>query len=111
MADPAPLLSPLTKPDATNETITSTVQTLTDQAKASAASIGDYLWDTFNAVFDAAGQTAPEHQHKLVELLSQLRQITATDADGQPLKYEGGVVWRDLPSFGWVARDRWNFGQ
>ncbi len=106
---PIHILEPLIEPDATEHTVATAVQTLNDQA-TSASSIGDYLWEAFNAVFDVAARTPPEKQGRLLEFLGRLRQTTATDANGQPLSYEGGVVWKDMPSFGWVSRDLWNFG-
>jgi len=77
--------------------------------------MADYLWDTFNEVFDLAGKTAGANQQHIIDLLLGLRKNTILD-DGtcQPLRIEAageGVVWRDLPSFGWVARDLWNFGE
>lgn len=77
--------------------------------------MADYLWDTFSSVFDLAGKTAPDNQHTIIELLVTLRKKTILhDGTCQPLRIEAageGVVWRDLPSFGWVARDLWNFGE
>jgi len=77
--------------------------------------MADYLWDTFNEVFVLAGKTAGANQQHIIDLLLGLRKNTILD-DGtcQPLRIEAageGVVWRDLPSFGWVARDLWNFGE
>ena len=109
MTTPIHVLEPLIEPDATEQTVAAAVQTFNDQA-SSAYTIGDYLWEAFNAVFDVAARTPPEKQGRLLEFADRLRQTTATDANGQPLSYEGGVVWKDMPSFGWVARDLWNFG-
>ncbi|KAL2167674.1 hypothetical protein VTG60DRAFT_935 [Thermothelomyces hinnuleus] len=109
MSTPAQLLEPLTNPSATADTVSAAVQGFNTQARASASTIGDYLWDAFNAVFKAAGRTPPEHQGRLIDFLAQLRGTTVTDAEGKVLKHEDGEVWRDLPTFGWVARDLWNF--
>lgn len=110
MSAPAELLKPLTDPSATPDTVTTAVHGFNTQASASASSIGDFLWDAFNAVFQAVGRTPPAHQAHLLDFLAQLRQTTATDAEGKSLRYEDGEVWRDLPTFGWIARDLWNFG-
>lgn len=108
---PAQLLEPLAGPQAGDPSaVAAAVHGFTDQVRAAAPAVGDYLWDAFHAVFAAAGRTPPERQGPLVEFLTRLRQTTAAGADGQPLRYEGGEVWRDMPSFGWVARDLWNFG-
>ncbi|KAL2151442.1 hypothetical protein VTH82DRAFT_6540 [Thermothelomyces myriococcoides] len=109
MSTPAQLLEPLTEPSATADTVSAAVQGFNDQARASASTIGDYLWDAFNAVFKAAGRTPPEHQGPLIDFLVRLRGTTVTDEEGKVLKHEDGQVWTDLPTFGWVARDLWNF--
>ncbi|KAK1832035.1 hypothetical protein QBC39DRAFT_390925 [Podospora conica] len=102
------LLAAPTLPD----DIPSAVRKLSDQAASiPAPETADFLWDVFNAVFDAAGQ-APSEKHitSLVELLVQLRKTEVKDpATGEARTYDDGKVWTDLPSFGWVARDLWNF--
>ncbi|KAL2163569.1 hypothetical protein VTH06DRAFT_5627 [Thermothelomyces fergusii] len=109
MTTPAQLLEPLTRPSATADSVSAAVQGFTGQARAAASTIGDYLWDAFNAVFNAAGRTPPGDQGRLIDFLAQLRGATVTDAEGKVLKHEDGQVWRDLPTFGWVARALWNF--
>ncbi|KXX73226.1 hypothetical protein MMYC01_210222 [Madurella mycetomatis] len=104
------VLETLTNPQAADEAVAAAVQTFSDKASTySASSIGDYLWDAFNEIFAVVGRTPPERQTRLVQFLGQLKDRTVVDTQGQPLSYEGGVVWRDLPSFGWIARDLWNF--
>lgn len=104
-------LEPLSNPQAADEAVAAAVQTFSEQAStSSASSIGDYLWDAFNVIFAVVGRTPPERQTRLVQFLDQLKGRTVVDAQGQPLSYEGGVVWKDLPSLGWIARDLWNFG-
>ncbi|GAB1317446.1 hypothetical protein MFIFM68171_07656 [Madurella fahalii] len=110
MTVPSGVLEPLTNPQAADEAVAEAVQAFTDTASAhSTSSIGDHLWDAFNLVFAVVARTPPERQTRLVDFLDRLQETTVTDAQGQPLSYEGGVVWKDLPSFGWVARDLWNF--
>ncbi|KAK4233617.1 hypothetical protein C8A03DRAFT_47882 [Achaetomium macrosporum] len=108
------VLDGLTEPHAADDVgaVAEAVRTFNERAKSassSSSSVGDFVWEAFNAVFDVAGRTPPERQGGVVDLLGRLRHTTATDADGQPLTYEGGVVWKDMPSFAWVARDLWNF--
>ncbi|KAL2882832.1 hypothetical protein SGCOL_001522 [Colletotrichum sp. CLE4] len=86
-----------------------TVSEFRDLAKKSESQIEDFLWDTYNAIFAVAKQTSPEHQTPLIDFLQRLRETTVTASDGQPLKLNSQVVWKDLPTFGWVARDLWNF--
>ncbi|KAJ3950829.1 hypothetical protein N0V92_012780 [Colletotrichum tropicale] len=86
-----------------------TIQKYNDLAKAAESSLEDFLWDTYNAIFATAKQTPPEKQAPLVDFVQRLRETTVTGSDGQALHLSEGVVWKDLPTFGWVARDLWNF--
>ncbi|EFQ30863.1 hypothetical protein CGRA01v4_12931 [Colletotrichum graminicola] len=95
--------------DTSEKAIDDTVQEFNTLAKNSQSEIEDFLWDMYNAVFAVAKQTPPEKQGPLVHFLQRLRDTTVTASDGQPLKLSNQVVWKDLPTFGWVARDLWNF--
>ncbi|KAJ0165065.1 hypothetical protein CTA2_12447 [Colletotrichum tanaceti] len=86
-----------------------TVQEFKDLAKKAETEIEDFLWDTYNAIFAVASQTPAEKQGPLVDFLQRLRETTVTASGGQPLKLSNQVVWKGLPTFGWVARDVWNF--
>jgi hypothetical protein len=115
MSTPAQLLEPLTNPStATPEAITAAVEGFNVQVQAggrpSEESVGNYVWEAFNALFDAAGRILPEHQAPLVEFLVRLQQTTARNADGEVLKLRSSEVWRDLPDFGMVARESLNYG-
>ncbi|KAK4152380.1 hypothetical protein C8A00DRAFT_34907 [Chaetomidium leptoderma] len=114
MSDPVKLLEPLADPSAANETIAAAVKGFNDQAKAAAAesesSVECYVWDAFGKLFDVVGRTPPEHQGKLLDFSAELQQTTVTDADGKPLKISGfGKLWEDMPQFGMIVRDLWNF--
>ncbi|KAK1962806.1 hypothetical protein LY78DRAFT_683771 [Colletotrichum sublineola] len=103
-------LDAFVKSGATDEkALNDTVQEFNTLAKKAQSEIEDFLWDTYNAVFAVAKQTSPENQGPLVHFLQRLRETTVTASDGQPLKLSNQVVWKDLPTFGWVARDLWNF--
>ncbi|KAK1705797.1 hypothetical protein BDP67DRAFT_530346 [Colletotrichum lupini] len=93
------------------QALENTVDEFKDLAKKSESQIEDFLWDTYNAIFAVAKQTPPEKQTPLLDFLQRLRETTVTASDGQPLKLNNQVVWKDLPTFGWVARDLWNFGE
>lgn len=105
------LLSSLETADDKQDAVTAVVRQLSEQAANSGAGIGDFLWDVFNALFDVVGDTAPENQDALIDFIAKLRQEDVSDNNGQPVTYEGDRVWTDLPSFGWLVRDIWNFGQ
>ncbi|KAJ0300192.1 hypothetical protein COL5a_003859 [Colletotrichum fioriniae] len=104
-------LSSFVKTDGTTDkkALENTVDEFKDLAKKSESQIEDFLWDTYNAIFAVAKQTPPEKQAPLLDFLQRLRETTVTASDGQPLKLNNQVVWKDLPTFGWVARDLWNF--
>jgi len=105
------LLSSLETADNRQDAVAAAVRQLSEQAATSGEGIGDFLWDVFNAVFDVAGDTAPENQDALIDFILKLRQEDVSDRNGQPVTYEGARVWTGLPSFGWVVRDGWNFGK
>ncbi|KAH6847181.1 hypothetical protein B0I37DRAFT_374428 [Chaetomium sp. MPI-CAGE-AT-0009] len=112
---PAQLLEPLANPSpgaATADAVQAAVQGFSDQLRAnqaSASSIGDFVWAAYCAVLGAVDRTPAERQAPLLEFVARLRKTTVTGADGKPLVHEGGELWTDLPTFGWVVRDRWNF--
>jgi len=93
-----------------DKAIPEAVQKLSAQAQSSGSEIGDFVWDVYNAIFDTSAQLPVDKQSALVEFILQLRQVAVSDANGQPLSHEGGRIWTGLPTFGWVARDLWNFG-
>ncbi|KAK0619577.1 hypothetical protein B0T14DRAFT_479830 [Immersiella caudata] len=95
-----------------NDAIEKVVRQLSEQATASAAETGklsDFIWDVFNAVFDVSATIGTPAQKLLPVFMEKLRQANVAGADDKTLKHEGGEVWKDLPTFGWVARDHWNF--
>ncbi len=109
--NPAQILAPLRDPSASPEAVTTAVERLTNLVSDSSGNVGNVVCATFGAVFDAADSTAPEHQGPLLDFLARLQQTAATDSAGTPLRFEYGVLWTDMPTFGWVARDLWNFGR
>lgn len=111
-----PLASAQSARDATKTNITKAVSELTELVQKSSLpgggdSIGDVLWDVWNAVFQVAADTPHQSQGDgLVDFMTQLRKTTASGPDGAAiLADEGQKVWDDIPQFGWVAREIWNF--
>ncbi|KAK0716627.1 hypothetical protein B0T21DRAFT_415342 [Apiosordaria backusii] len=129
--DPAPLLAealePLTKPTVTtlSDTVTTAVQKFTDlakqqheQNKSKDEILEGFLWSAWHAVFDAAGKTPVDQQEGLVQFMLELKKhdVTAKTKDSEGKEVEvvldsghGSKLWKDLPLFGWEARERWNF--
>lgn len=74
--------------------------------------VNDVLYESWNRVFDLAQDTPPGEQDRLVEFLLRLKGHQDKDEKGEAKVYEteNGKLWADLPTFGWEARERWNFG-
>lgn len=95
--------------------------------KSDAQELDDYVYQAWTGIFDIVGKTAPEGQQQqqpIIDVLLDLRRSTiypddetgnnndATQEQRKPVTVQGdGVLWRDLPTFGWVARDLWNFSE
>lgn len=73
----------------------------------------DVLWESWGHLFDIVKETPPDDQERLVEFLILLKGFEVKDAQGEKKVYEvaDGKLWSDLPVFGWMARDEWNFGK
>ncbi|KAM7206059.1 Protein of unknown function (DUF3632) domain containing protein [Naviculisporaceae sp. PSN 640] len=72
--------------------------------------LNDYVYETWTGFFDLVGKTSPA-QHPILHVLLELRKF-APDGDTAGSTFivqNDGVLWKDLPTFGWVARDLWNF--
>ncbi|KAM7219451.1 Protein of unknown function (DUF3632) domain containing protein [Rhypophila decipiens] len=78
-----------------------------------AQKLDDYVYDTWCGIFDLVGKTSSEHQQPIIDLLLELRKTTLylnDDSSKEPVNVQSaGILWSDLPTFGWVARDLWNF--
>ena len=70
------------------------------------------LWASWSRFFDIVEGTPPGEQERLVEFLVALRGFQEKDEKGGRKVYEAesGKLWEDLPTFGWQARESWNFG-
>ncbi|KAM7183256.1 Protein of unknown function (DUF3632) domain containing protein [Rhypophila sp. PSN 637] len=75
--------------------------------------LDNYVYDTWCGIFDLVGKTSSEHQQPIIDLLLELRKTTLypnDDSSKEPVNVQSaGTLWSDLPTFGWVARDLWNF--
>ncbi|TEA12764.1 hypothetical protein C8034_v005738 [Colletotrichum sidae] len=97
-------------PESLEKEIDAVVKAFVDLARKAESELEDFLWDTYNAIFTVAKGTPYSRQTPLVQFVYRLRETTATGSDGQALHIKESVVWKDLPTFGWVARDLFNFG-
>ncbi|TLS27325.1 hypothetical protein PpBr36_04087 [Pyricularia pennisetigena] len=115
------LLKPLvdnqdaTKCDAGSFDVTKVVSELSDAARAAEAAennLEDFVYDTWAEFFKIVAQIeySSAAQDELVKVLRELRGTSVTGSGGKTLVVnEAGEIWKDLPTFGWMARDLWNF--
>ncbi|KAK1751954.1 hypothetical protein QBC47DRAFT_306274 [Echria macrotheca] len=67
-----------------------------------------FLLEVWDSVFDIAGRGS-EYRLDLECLMSMLRQKVMEDAKGTPITCAGRRVWKDLPTFGRVAVEKYSF--
>lgn len=108
---PISFLEPLTKPDATEDVVDEKVKFLIKNTEdvAHQEALDDLAYTVTNGLFDVVEKTPFQDQKKLVEFVVKLQQATAYSKNKESLKSHGLVLWTELPTFGWEARDRWNF--
>ncbi|CAI4220076.1 unnamed protein product [Parascedosporium putredinis] len=86
---PVSSLEALKQADASIPTL---VQTLNDAILADESQASDIVWDSWNSLLSIAGQTPRDKQ-----------------GSWQKVIVEGDALWESLPTFGWVARELWNW--
>lgn len=71
------------------------------------------LWQAWQCLIVVAAATPhdSEDQQKLVNLVQDLQRRPGVEKDGKPCEIQGGVIWNDLPLFGWQMRESWNAGK
>ncbi|KAI6897194.1 hypothetical protein D0869_13368 [Hortaea werneckii] len=74
--------------------------------------VEELLWPTWQCLIACAAATphesSSEGQQKLVDLVLGLQHRPVLEKDGEVCYVREGVVWRDLPVFGWQMREAWN---
>jgi hypothetical protein len=70
--------------------------------------VKDAIWNAYNVILAVAANSSSSDQERLVKFVTALRKEQIHTSSG-PLKEEDGVVWKDLPTFGWAVRDAFNF--
>jgi len=76
--------------------------------------IEELLWPAWQCLIACAAATPhnSKGQQKLVELVLGVQQRPALEKrGGEVCRVQDGVVWRDLPIFGWQMREAWNAGE
>ncbi|KAJ4291401.1 hypothetical protein N0V88_005994 [Collariella sp. IMI 366227] len=104
----APFFRRLTLPTSTNADTEVSAIAFDNFARNPNHRIDDYLWEFYNALFIVIGQTEPKLQTGIIDLLLCLRKKSVPRTDDWPSSVKG-EVWKDLPTFGWVARDFFNY--
>ncbi|KAI7286984.1 hypothetical protein KC345_g845 [Hortaea werneckii] len=73
--------------------------------------VEELLWPAWQCLVACAAATPHESagQQKLVDLVLRVQQRPALEKKGGEVCYvQEGIVWRDLPIFGWHMREAWN---
>ncbi|KAI7158607.1 hypothetical protein KC349_g4723 [Hortaea werneckii] len=72
--------------------------------------VEDLLWPAWQCLIACAAATPHESegQQKLVDLVLGLQHRPVLEKDGEVCHVQEGLVWRDLPVFGWQMREAWN---
>lgn len=102
------------KCDAGGVDVSKVVSELSDAARAAENNVDDFVYNTWTDLFEIAGQIEYGNvaQDQLVKVMKELRGTSVTGSGGKTLAVQdAGEVWKDLPTFGWVAREIWNFGE
>ncbi|KAF7959359.1 hypothetical protein EAE96_000979 [Botrytis aclada] len=71
----------------------------------------DHPYDTWCGLFVLVARTPPDQQSKLIEFILGLQKIEVIDRDtsqSEVLKCYDLELWRQLPGFGWEAREIFN---
>ena len=68
--------------------------------------LGHHFYDTACSILELAGRATSEESANLVDLILCLHEITILDpSTDRPLAYDGDLVWRQLPTFGYTFVD------
>jgi hypothetical protein len=82
---------------------------ITKSPKTYDRQLGDHCYYTARALVDVAARSTPNQQLKLINFLFELRRTTVTNpSSSEPIKHDGKVVWKDLPTFGYTFADELN---
>ncbi|RMY72799.1 hypothetical protein D0862_14396 [Hortaea werneckii] len=72
--------------------------------------VEELLWPSWQCLIACAAATSHESegQQKLVDVVLGLQHRAVLEKEGEVCHVQDGVVWRDLPLFGWQMREAWN---
>ena len=94
------------QPDVSPESALQKVLKLTASHIGNEKSLGQHCYDMACSHVELAARSLPDQQTKLVELFNLLQDTMVTDpTTGEPLKYDGDVVWKETPTFGYTFAD------
>ncbi|PQE33365.1 ras GTPase activating protein [Rutstroemia sp. NJR-2017a WRK4] len=101
----------------TSNVIADAKKEIVANGKTSSASESDLLknhpYHTWCALFELVARTPPTQQSKLIEFILGLQKIEVVDGEtsqSDVLKYYDMEYWRQLPGFGWEARNMFDMG-
>jgi hypothetical protein len=101
----------------TSNTIADAKNEIVANGKTSSASesglLKNHPYHTWCALFVLVARTPPTQQSRLIEFIRGLQKIEVVDRDtsqSDVLKYHDMECWKELPGFGWEARNIFDIG-
>ena len=77
-----------------------------ESLKDDTSRLGNHLYDTACCILELAGRATPDRQGQLISVVHGLHHTTLRHSStGESLKYDGDVVWREFPTFGYTFAD------
>ena len=105
-------------PESTLDAFCEPIENRYYEENTNASDVEDLLWPAWQCLIACAAATPHDSkgQQKLVELVLRVQQRPALEKKkkeegGEVCHVQDGVVWRDLPVFGWQMREAWNAGE
>ncbi|RMY45886.1 hypothetical protein D0863_15951 [Hortaea werneckii] len=100
-------------PESTLDAFCEPIENRYYEATTNPSDIEELLWPAWQCLIACAAATPHESaagQQKLVELVLRVQRRPALEkkGGGEVCSVQDGVVWRDLPIFGWQMREAWN---
>lgn len=69
---------------------------------------GEEIYRVWSSINEAA-ENLPSVHEKLVDLLEAIKQLPDLKRQGRTLmRDDGQICWKDLPTYAWDVRDRWD---
>lgn len=95
--------------DAVQKIVDRTMSTLSASGATQRSDIGLTDYNVSLALMELAQRLEEPDRARLVEFTIHLQEQVALDpASNEPLKVQGDILWRDMPSFGYTELETWS---